>query len=273
MARIGLKNLVAAEVNTPEYGALPTYKAGFMVGAAIEADKSITMNDNNLYADNRVVNVDKSFSAGTITLGVDEFGSGTEATQREVCAMLTGGKIVTKDGEECIDFGESPKLNTVGLGWIIDGRYRDTETKYYEAVWYWQVTFGGQGDESAQTKGKDITWNTPTVTGIIKPVPGVDPETNISRTTRFDTEMEAIVWLNIKANIDSTETQLKGANSNELYALCVKYNITSVTVESETVAISSAADITAATKPAVITAILAAQTAAHTATNSSDNTD
>lgn len=271
MARIGLNNLVAAEVNTPEYGSLPTYKAGFMVGAAIEADISITMNDNNLYADNRVVNVDKSFSTGTITLGVDEFGSGTEATQRTVEALLTGGKLVTKDGEECIDFGESPKLNTVGLGWIVPGRYRDTETKYYEAVWYWQVTFGGIGDENAATKQGNITWNTPTIEGIIKPVPGVDSETNIRRKTRFETEMEAIVWLNILANIDLTETQLNGANADELYSLCVKYSITNVTIESETVAISSAASITATTKPAVVTAILAAQTAAHTATN--DNTD
>lgn len=268
MARIGLNYLVAAPIPTaPAYGSLPTYGAGFIVGRAIEANISISMNDNNLHADNRVVNVDKSFANGTITLGVDEFGSGTEQTQAEVEETLTGGKIVEENGERYLDFGESPKLNTVGLGWIVPGRYPDTEQKYFETVWYRQVTFGGTGDENAQTKGDNISWNTPTIDGVIKPVAGVNSETNIRRKARFDTEAEAIVWLNTIANIDMTSDQLTGANNNELYALCQKYNITSVNVNSETVNISSAASITAETKPAVITAILAAQTAANTTSN------
>lgn len=264
MARIGMKYLVGAKVATAEYGSLPTYSKGFQIGRAIEADVSITQNDNNLYADNRVVNVDKSFQSGTITLGVDEFGSGTEASQQEVEAMLTGAKAVTIEGEECIDLGESPKLNNCGVGWYTDGRYPDTEAKYYEPIWYYQVTFGGVGDESVTTKQGNITWNTPTVDGVIKPVAGVDSEVNIRRKTRFATEGEAIAWLNIMANIDFTEAQLNAANANELYTLCKKYDITSVTVDTETVVISSAASITATTKPAVVTAILAAQEASNT---------
>lgn len=271
MARIGLNYLVAAPIPVaPAYGSLPTYGDGFVVGRAIEANISISMNDNNLYADNRVVNVDKSFASGTITLGVDEFGSGTEQTQAEVEEILTGGKIIEENGEKYLDFGESPKLNTVGLGWIVPGRYPDTEEKYFETVWYRQVTFGGTGDENAQTKGDNISWNTPTIDGIIKPVPGVNSETNIRRKSRFATETEAIVWLNTIANIDLTADQLAGANNNELYALCQKYSITSVTVDSETVPITSAASITAATKSAVITAILAAQTAANTTASSNE---
>lgn len=274
MARIGLNYLVAAPIPTaPAYGSLPTYGDGFVVGRAIEADINISMNDNNLHADNRVVNVDKSFANGTITLGVDEFGDGDEASQIEVEEILTGGKIVEEDGEKYLDFGESPKLNTVGLGWIVPGRYPDREQKYFETVWYRQVTFGGTGAENAQTKGDNISWNTPTIDGIIKPVPGVNSETNIRRKSRFDTESEAIVWLNTIANIDMTEDQLKGANANELYTLCKKYNITSVTVESETVQITSAASITAATKPAVITAILTAQEAADTPASNNEETD
>lgn len=274
MARIGLNYLVAAPIPTaPAYGSLPTYGDGFVVGRAIEADISISMNDNNLYGDNRVVNVDKSFASGTITLGVDEFGDGDEASQIAVEEVLTGGKIVTENGEKYLDFGEAPKLNTVGLGWIVPGRYPDSEQKYFETVWYRQVTFGGTGAENAQTKGENISWNTPTIDGVIKPVPGVDSETNIRRKSRFNTEAEAIVWLNTIANIDMTEDQLKGANNNELYALCQKYEITSVTVEGSSVAISSAASITDTTKPAVITAILAAQTAEDTPSSNSSTSD
>ena len=260
MARIGLNYLVAAQVPTPPaYGSLPTYDDGFIVGRAIEADVSLTMNDNKLFADNREVNNDKTFQSGTITLGVDEFGDGTELSQAQVEAMITGAVLVTADGENYVDLGEAPKQNTVGLGYIVPGVYPDTGTKYYETVWYYQVTFGGVGDEQVQTKGENISWNTPTVTGNVKPVAGYDAEKNLRRKSRFETEGEAVVWLNTQANIDMTADQLGAANSNELFVLCQKYDIESVTVEGSSVAIASAASITTETRPAVIAAIVAAQ--------------
>ena len=260
MARIGLNYLVAAQVPTPPaYGSLPTYDDGFIVGRAIEADVSLTMNDNKLFANNREVNNDKTFQSGTITLGVDEFGDGTELSQAQVEALITGGKLVEEDGENYVDLGEAPKQNTVGLGYIVPGVYPDTGTKYYEAVWYYQVTFGGVGDEQVQTKGESISWNTPTVTGNVKPVAGYNPEKNLRRKSRFETEGEAVVWLNTQANIDMTADQLGAANNNELFVLCQKYDIESVTVEGSSVAITSAASITTETRPAVIAAIVAAQ--------------
>lgn len=260
MARIGLNYLVAAQVPTPPaYGSLPTYDDGFIVGRAIEADVSLTMNDNKLFADNREVNNDKTFQSGTITLGVDEFGDGTELSQAQVEAMITGAVLVTADGENYVDLGEAPQQNTVGLGYIVPGVYPDTGTKYYETVWYYQVTFGGVGDEQVQTKGESISWNTPTVTGNVKPVAGYNSEKNLRRKARFETEGEAVVWLNTQANIDMTADQLGAANNNELFVLCQKYDIESVTVEGSSVAITSAASITTETRPAVITAIVAAQ--------------
>ena len=276
MARIGLNYLVAARVPTPPaYGSLPTYSDGFIVGRAIEADVSLTMNDNKLFADNREVNNDKTFQSGTITLGVDEFGDGTELSQAQVEAMITGAVLVTADGENYVDLGEAPKQNTVGLGYIVPGVYPDTGTKYYETVWYYQVTFGGVGDEQVQTKGESISWNTPTVTGSVKPVAGYDAEKNLRRKSRFETEGEAVVWLNTQANIDMTADQLGAANNNELFVLCQKYDIESVTVEGSSVAITSAASITAETRPAVIAAIVAAQSGTDPVypTDNDDNDD
>ena len=276
MARIGLNYLVAAQVPTPPaYGSLPTYSDGFIVGRAIEADVSLTMNDNKLFADNREVNNDKTFQNGTITLGVDEFGDGTELSQAQVEALITGGVLVNEDGENYVDLGEAPKQNTVGLGYIVPGVYPDTGTKYYEAVWYYQVTFGGVGDEQVQTKGESISWNTPTVTGNVKPVAGYNPEKNLRRKPRFETEGEAVVWLNTQANIDMTADQLGAANNNELFVLCKKYDIESVTVEGSSVAITSAASITTETRPAVIAAIVAAQSGTDPVdpTDNDDNDD
>ena len=260
MATIGVKNVVGAKINAQSYGSLPTYDAGFMIGAAIEIGFSSTNNDNPLWADNRRVNEDKSFSDGTVSLNIDDFGDGTMADKVRIEAMLTGAKLVTDGGSTYLDYGETPAVNKIGCGWIRPGRLRDDTGNYYDAVWYYSVTFGGAPNETAQTKQQNITWSTPTVEGTINPVPGVAGDSNIRRKITFATEGEAIVWLNIMANIPSTEAQLNLANNNELFTLCTKHEITSVTVDAETVTIESAEDIsTDAIREAVIAAILEAQ--------------
>lgn len=203
MAKKGLLHVVAAPVATKKRGELPTYGKGFIVGRAIEADISINYNDTPLYADGRVVNRDKSFSSGTITYGVDEFGNGTEASALEVEAKLTGGEYVPAgDGTAAeVHSGEAPAVTEVGTGYITPGEYPDSGDIYYEAEWVYSVEFSGRGKNSAKTKEGSISWNTPTVEGSVKPVPGYAPKKNISVKERFATEAEAIAWLDEKAGL------------------------------------------------------------------------
>ncbi|MGN0618558.1 MAG: hypothetical protein ACI4J7_06020 [Ruminiclostridium sp.] len=203
MAKKGLLHVVAAPVATKKYGELPTYGKGFLIGRAIEADISINYNDTALYADGRVVNRDKSFSSGTITYGVDEFGDGTEASALEVEAKLTGGEYVPAgDGTAAqVYSGEAPAVNELGTGYIIPGEYPDNGGSYYETEWVYSVEFSGRGKSSAKTKEGSVSWNTPTVEGNVKPVPGCAPKKNISVKERFATESEAIAWLDGMAGI------------------------------------------------------------------------
>ncbi len=260
MAKIGLKNVVAAAVKTAVYGEYPTYEKGFMVGAAIEANiANLEPNENKLYADNRVVNIDRTVVDPTMTLGVDEFGDGTDLSQSEVESLLTGSVLETVDGLSVMKAGSVPKMNRVGIGYIRNGRKRDTNEEYCEAMWYWIVQFGGLSSEDAQTKGDNITWSTPTITGAIQEVAGIDADENIRVKVRFAKEIDAIVWLNSMSNINCTETQLGAADASVLYVMCKKYSITSVEVDGTDTPINSAADITKDTKAAVVAAIVAAQ--------------
>ena len=78
MAKIGLKHLVAAEIDTQEIGTAPTYKTGFKIGKMMSAELSIEVAENPLYADDGVAETDKSFTSGTITIGIDDFGDTPE---------------------------------------------------------------------------------------------------------------------------------------------------------------------------------------------------
>lgn len=268
MARIGMKKLCAAAISATEYGTLPTYGTGFMVGAAIEGQVTINNSDTPLWGDNRRVNEDKSFSDGTITLGIDEFGDGTVSSKQEVEALLTGAKKVTSSGVVSVNYGETPKLTKVGIGWIENGKLRDDTGAYYDAIWYHQVQFGGGKNKTANTKNGAVNWSTQTITGTIIPVEGYDPEQNISTSESFTTEGEAVVWLHDKANIQNTVGELKQASAAQLYAYCQALSISSVTVNSESVSISSAASITdGAVKAAVAQAVYTAQTTPATSDN------
>ena len=269
MAKTGMKKLVAAAIATSVYGELPTYSTGFMVGAAIEGQVTINNSDTPLWADNRRVNEDRTFTDGTITLGIDEFGDGTLNTKQEIEALLRGAKKVTSGGVVSVNYGETPKLTKVGLGWFEGGKLRDDTGPYYDAYWYHQVQFGGGLNKTANTKNGTVNWQTPTITGTIIPVEGYDPEQNIYTSESFTTEGEAVVWLHDKANIQNSVAELKQASAAQLYAYCQDLSISSVTVNSESVSISSAASITdGAVKAAVAQAVYTAQT---TPATSSDN--
>lgn len=213
MAKKGLLHVVAAPVATKEKGKLPTYGKGFIVGRAIESDISIDYGSSKLYADGREVNSDNYFVSGTITLGVDEFGDGTDATAFEVEAMLTGSKYVpaSDGGKAQLHTGSKPKTNVVGIGYCTPGEYHDNGGEYYEVEWFHYVEFSGRGKSTAKTREGTTTWNTPTVTGNVKLIPYYDPEKDISVKERFATEAEAIAWLDEKAGLTGEAAASEGA--------------------------------------------------------------
>lgn len=173
MAQIGLK--------------YPVYKGKTkkgVIGKAIQADISITVNNVSLYADDAVAETDRSFQSGTITLGIDDLSD-------EIQAEFLGHE--TDESGEIIAKGtDAPPY--VGIGFY--GTKRVNGVNKYRAIWLPKVQFAEPNDTNT-TKGETVTFNTPTLVGTIM----LDDTGTWKNEQTFDTEAEAKSYLNGKAGI------------------------------------------------------------------------
>lgn len=198
MAKIGLKYPVAAPITSESYGETPVYGEGFVIGKAVSAEKSIETNDNPLYGDDGVAENDVTFASGTITLGVTDFGR-TRAENLEIQAKLLGHQIVDDNGVGVLRKGRNDEAPYLGLGYMKTKKHNNEI--YYEATWLYKTQFS-EFSESANTKAKNIEWQTPSIKGNIMLVEGFEKDT-WEDTAVFSTEAQARTWLMAKANIPS----------------------------------------------------------------------
>lgn len=191
MAMIGLRYVVAAQIDAETPGAAITYKAGKVIGKAISANLTWNRNNNPLYADDTIAEDDNGVTSGSIELNVDDLSD-------EARGYVLGEKTVTVgQGTEYETSEEAAPY--VGFGYIRVRRKNGATT--YQACWYHKAQFG-EGSENAQTKGENIEWQTPTITGRIMGVQNDESlAINFRRRANFDTEAAAQAWLKTKAGI------------------------------------------------------------------------
>ena len=206
MAKTGLKFPVFAPIVKEEYGKAPTYGAGFIIGEGISADLTLNYSDNPLYSNDRESNNDKTFTGGTIALGVDDYGAKKELAQ-EVESSLLGYGTDDVNTNVCY-IGSNPNAPYGGTGYYKTAKYRDNGGAYYEAFWIYRTQYSKTSD-SAKTKGSSVEWQTPELSGKIFSVPGLPADRDIMEKATFDTEEEARQWLLTKAKIP-TETVSEG---------------------------------------------------------------
>lgn len=197
MAFIGMRHPVVATLSAHTAGAEPTYGSGMVVGHAIQGNLTITRNSNPLYGDDTIVEDDNSITAMSLELGLDDL----TATVRAY--MLGLVKKTTGTGTSAVDtyYDTDASAPYVGLGYI---RVRQLDgEKTYEGVWYYKAMFSEESENSA-TKGESIEWQTPTITGRCM---GLSIDSTGALTFRkkqyFDTEGDAITWLNGLAGISA----------------------------------------------------------------------
>jgi phi13 family phage major tail protein len=180
MAKIGLQYLVYK-------GAGETPKSG-RLAYAIQADLSIQFNEAKLPADDKIVESDKSFREGTITLGVDDLN---DTIQTE----LLGHSIDTETGELTANGNDNNPY--VGIGFICISK-KDGAQKF-RAIWVPKVQFA-EPSETNQTKGENTSFSTPTMTGTIMALDNGDWKKENS----FATLALAKAYLDEKAGIVTT---------------------------------------------------------------------
>jgi len=150
MATIGMDMLYYAKITEGTNGE-ETYGPPIRLARAIRADLAIEFAEAKLYADDGAVYVIKDFKSGTLTLGVDDIG--VTAAQD-----LTGA--VVDDNGVLVSMSESDGA-PVAIGFRAlkpNGKYR-----YF---WLYRVKFGTPAT-NLQTKGDTITFQTPTIEGIV----------------------------------------------------------------------------------------------------------
>lgn len=196
MAKMGLRFPVATPILSETRGEIPTYGEGFIVGKAVSADKQITMNSNPLYGDDAVAENDTSFSSGTLTVGITDFGT-TKDSNLSVQAKMLGHRVMEVNGAEVLRKARGDEAPYLGFGYFKAKQINNE--KFYEATWLYKTQFQ-EPNETASTKGQTVEWNMPTITGNIMLVEGMDRDT-WEDTAIFSTPEEAENWLCTMANI------------------------------------------------------------------------
>lgn len=184
MKKVGLKYPVYALY--ADATGTPVYTAGAVIAKAISANVQINRNNQILYADDDIDEVDQSFISGTETLGVNEL-------PLEVQAVILGHTLDELTGEMVAN--ELDKSPHVGHGYY--GRVRRDGVNKWRAIWFHKMQFAEPNDETV-TKGENVVFQTPTIEGMImKDIAGDWKSESV-----VDTEAEAVTWLNAKAGIE-----------------------------------------------------------------------
>lgn len=189
MSIIGLRLAVAAKIQDYTPGSPITYTGGKVIAKAIAANVTWNRIDNPLYADDEIAENDNGITGGQISVNIDDLADEDAAT--------LFGLVKNADTDEYTETDAAAPY--VGYGYIrvkVKGG-----AKSYQAMWIHRTQFG-MNSENSQTKGQQITWQTPELVGEIMGAQ-IDNTGATSYRTRYTaaTYEAAKTWLFGKAGI------------------------------------------------------------------------
>ncbi|MCR4657326.1 MAG: InlB B-repeat-containing protein [Lachnospiraceae bacterium] len=186
MANIGLiKPLIAKLVDE----ATKAYTGGFYCGHAIQVDVTPNYSEGNLYGDDMLVEYDKEFKDGDVSLNTTHLPIASASTM--FGHTVSGQQVVYKSSDEA---------NYVGVGFLTKKKV-DGVTSYVGNVIY-KAKFT-EGQETHNTKGDNIEYGTPTISGKIAPL---STTSEWKATKEFDNQGDAIAWYEGILNYSATST-------------------------------------------------------------------
>ncbi len=195
MAYYGLSNPYMAPLNATN----ETYSNGFRCGKAISTSVTPNMSTASLFADNSEAERVDEFVNATVAVGTDRLPA--------VAASALFGHTVS-NGEETDKDGDANAY--VGYGFYIS-KMEDGK-KSYKAALLTKVKFV-EGEESYQTKGDQITFQTPNLSGSAT---ALSNGVWRYKSPDFNQEINADVWIRNKLGITVTYTEVtnpaSGAN-------------------------------------------------------------
>lgn len=183
MAYVGLACVIIAKLD--ESAATPKYTEGFVCGKAIAVDIDPQYAEGSLYGDNALAEYDKEFTQANVTLN-------TTTLPVEASSVMFGHEVNEQDNTVTAKTSDSP--NYVGTGCYVSEQI--DKVKKFVAIWMYKVKYS-EGKTSYKTKGANIEYQTPSVTGQAV---GMDSE-EWKETKVFATKSEAEAWLKEKAGM------------------------------------------------------------------------
>lgn len=198
MAQIGLTNLWYGLLTEAEDGT-PSYAGAKSFGKAVSAKVDVSTNDATLYADDVLVESDKSFQNAKVTLGVSD-------DDMTIFAEILGHKVAESGGEMVRSADDAAPW--VGLGRVVTkmvgGKY------VYKGEFLYKVRFAEPSQED-KTKGESVDFSTPEIEGTAATL----ANGQWSAAQVFDTKTAAVEWVKGKlaAKAGGTSVSTTGSHS------------------------------------------------------------
>lgn len=195
MAETGLKHPVVARLTSHTPGSDPVYGTGMVAGHAIRADLTYTRNNNPLYADDVIVEDDNGTTGMTVEFELDKIVAAARELIQGVKAKITGS------GNNAVTEYRVTDASAPYVGFGFYEMSRENGETLIKAHWVYKSIFG-EPRRTRNTRRESIEWQTTTIQGHAMGVRVDDTEDTVFETwVEFETEAEAVAWLNSKANI------------------------------------------------------------------------
>ena len=188
MASFGLRRPRFAPIKTETDTALPTYGTPVTIGRSIKADLSVNFASGKLFADDALAENVEEFSSGALAMETDDITD-------EVAEMIYGATVV--NGLVDYKAGDSPPPGGVCYYKVLK---RQGKTLY--KGYYYPRAQAKIGNDSAQTKGDNITFGTSSTAFTI-----FQANTGTWRQTEeFTDEKKVVEWCDKKLGVTGTPT-------------------------------------------------------------------
>lgn len=191
MAVIGLRYPVYSPLLEDDEAGTFTYGAGKVAAKAVKVDMRINTADSEFYADDTLAESVSEFVDGAMTFTPDDLDDTVKSDWlgNEVESVLVGEESIS-----VLVSTDEDLPGHFGFGFILP-KVKNNK-RMYRAVIYTKVKFS-EPDESAETRGANINWQTPSITGkLFRRIDG-----HWKREATVDSLATARAWLAKELNI------------------------------------------------------------------------
>lgn len=159
MPTIGLRYPVYSPLTEDDVAGTHSYGVGKVAAKAVKVDMSLNIAESVFYADDAASESVKEFVDGTMTFTPDELSA---AVKKEWLDNKTETATVGTEQVEVLISTDEDLPGYFGFGFILP--QVKSGTRMYRAIIFTKVQFG-EPNESVETKGTQINWQTPTIQG------------------------------------------------------------------------------------------------------------